>query len=245
MNYQTGVADTHHGVAGTHHAAVVTPTATRRISWGAVFAGVAIILAVQITLALLGAAIGLGTVDPLAQETPDASTFGTAAGVYWGLSILLSVLLGGWVAGRLAGIPRNFDGLIHGVLAWSVGTLLTVYLLTTSIGGLIGGAFGMVGNVARTATEAASNTNPDMAGMAGAVTDKLKQSGIDVGRIKSEAQNPANQQQAEQKAREAADKSASVASKASLFAFLAMVLGAAAGAIGGRMGRPKEILAVH
>jgi hypothetical protein len=108
-------------------------------------------------------------------------------GIYWAASILISVLLGGWVAGRLAGIPSNFDGLIHGVLAWSVGTLLTVYLLTTSIGGLIGGAFGMVGNVARTATEAASNAKPDMgamSGMAGAVTDKLKQSGIDVERMK-------------------------------------------------------------
>jgi hypothetical protein len=239
MNYQNGVAD-------NHPSAAIAPIAgAKRISWGAVFAGVAIILAVQITLALLGAGIGLGTIDPMAQDTPEAATFGTAAGIYWAVSILLSVLLGGWVAGRLAGIPRNFDGLIHGVLAWSVGTLLTVYLLTTSIGGLIGGAFGMVGNVARTATEAASNANPDIAGMAGAVTDKLKQSGIDLGRMKSEAQDPANQQQAQQKAREAADQSASVASKASLFAFLAMILGAAAGAIGGRMGRPKEAFAIR
>lgn len=239
MSYQ-------HGTVEPFSSAAITPIrGVKRISWGAVFAGVAIILAVQITLALLGAGIGLGTVDPLARETPEAATFGTAAGIYWAVSILLSVLLGGWVAGRLAGIPRNFDGLIHGVLSWSVGTLLTVYLLTTSIGGMIGGAFGMVGNVARTTTEAASNAKPDIQGMAGAVNDKLKQSGIDLGRMKSEAQDPANQQQAEQKAREAGDQSAKIASRASLFAFLAMVLGAAAGAIGGRMGRPKEALAIQ
>jgi hypothetical protein len=128
------------------------------------------------------------------------------------------------------------------LLVWSVGTLLTVYLLTTSIGSLIGGAFGMVGSAARTATEAASNTQPDVKGMAGAITDKLKQSGIDLERAKAEAQDPANKQQAEQRAREAADKSAKVASRASLFAFVALALGAAAGALGGRAGRPRSAL---
>jgi len=215
----------------------------RRISWGAVFAGVAIMLAIQIALALLGAGIGLGTMDPIARETPDAGTMGTGAAIFWALSMLISVFFGGWVAGRLAGIPNNFDGFIHGLLAWSVGTLLTVYLLTSSVGSLIGGAFGMVGNVAKTATEAASNAKPDISGMAGAVSDKLKQSGIDLGRAKSEAQDPNNQQQAQQKAREAADQSAKVASRASLIAFAALVLGAAAGALGGRSGRPRDTLA--
>lgn len=214
----------------------------RRISWGAVLAGVAIILTIQITLALLGTGIGLGTVDPVSQETPTAAAFGVGAGIYWAISVLLSVFLGGWIAGRLAGIPADFDGLIHGVLSWSLATLLTVYLLTSSVGSLIGGAFGMVGGIAQTATEAASNAKPEVTGMTGAVNERLKQSGLDVERLKNEAQDPAKQKEAEQKAREAADKSAKVGSRASLFAFFALVLGAAAGAIGGRMGRPRGVL---
>lgn len=217
-------------------------TEVRRISWGAVLAGVAIILAIQLAMALLGTGIGLSTVDPVAQESPTATTFGIAGGIYWAISIVVSVLIGGWVAGRLAGIPRDFDGLIHGVLAWSVATLLTVYLLTSSIGGLIGGAFGVVGNVAQGASQVASSSMPNVVG---AVQDKLKESGVDVERLKREAQDPANKQEAERKAREAADQSAKVVSRASLFAFLALILGAAAGAIGGRKGRPDTAIGVQ
>jgi hypothetical protein len=229
----------------TYGTSEYTPTAgtqVRRISWGAVLAGVAIILTVQIALALLGTGIGLGTVDPLSQDTPTAGAFGVGAGIYWAVSVLLSVFIGGWLAGRLAGVPSNFDGFVHGVLSWSVATLLTVYLLTSSVGSLIGGAFGMVGGVAQTATEAASNAKPEVSAMAGAIDEKLKQGGLDIERLKNQAQDPAKQKEAELKAREAADKSAEVASTASLFAFLALILGAAAGGIGGRMGRPRNVI---
>ena len=65
----------------------VWPGLTRRISWGAVFAGVVMVLAVQI-LRLLGLGIGLGTVD-LAQNgaTPSAGSFGIGAGAWWGGAI--------------------------------------------------------------------------------------------------------------------------------------------------------------
>lgn len=88
----------------------------------------------------------------------------------------------------------------------------------------------------------ASNTKPDVSSMASDLTDKLKQSGIDMERLKSEAQDPAKQKEAEQAAREAGDKSAQVASRAALFAFFALLFGAAAGAFGGSMGRPHDAL---
>ncbi len=100
--------------------------------------------------------------------------------------------------------------------------------------------------IPETAAQAASTAQPGTtSGVAGAITDKLKQSGIDVERMKNEAQNPANKQAAEQKAREAADASAKTASRASLFGFVALILGAGAGAIGGRMGRPRDALSVR
>jgi len=213
----------------------------KRISWGAVFAGVAIILVIQCAMALLGAGIGLGLVDPVSRETPGAGSFGIGAGIYWVISALVSLVVGGWIAGRLAGIPRDFDGMIHGILAWSVATLLTFYLLTSSIGSVIGGAFGMVGSAAQTATQAVSTAKPDVSGMAGTISERLKQSGVDTDRMKADAQDPAKQQATEQKARETADVSAKIASRASLIGFLVLVLGAAAAAIGGRMGRPHDL----
>lgn len=45
----------------------------RRISWAAIFGGVILIVAIQLLLSLLGAGIGLGTVDTNAGSTPTPS----------------------------------------------------------------------------------------------------------------------------------------------------------------------------
>ena len=46
---------------------VKTPT---RISWGAIFAGVVIAIAIQLVLGILGTGIGLSLVDPVEGTTP-------------------------------------------------------------------------------------------------------------------------------------------------------------------------------
>src|SRR5829696_7977607 len=114
------------------------PAAVRRISWGAIAAGVVVVLVVQMALMLLGLAIGTATVDPAAADTPQASTLGIGGGIWWLAATAISVFVGAWVAGRLAG-----------VVTWAVATLFAIYLLTTAIGGLVGGAFGALGSAAQ------------------------------------------------------------------------------------------------
>jgi hypothetical protein len=58
---------------------------------------------------------------------------------------LIALYVGGWVAGRMAGIPRKVDGSLHGILTWSLATLFGIYLLTSAVGGLLGGAAGLLG----------------------------------------------------------------------------------------------------
>jgi hypothetical protein len=125
------------------------PPVVRRISWGAIVAGVVVVLVVQMVLMLLGLAIGTATIDPAAADTPEASTLGIGGGVWWLASTAIAVFAGGWVAGRLAGVPSRTDGLLHGVVTWAVATLVAIYLLSTAIGGLVGGAFGALGNAAQ------------------------------------------------------------------------------------------------
>jgi ElaB/YqjD/DUF883 family membrane-anchored ribosome-binding protein len=125
------------------------PPVVRRISWGAVIAGVVVVLVVQMALMLLGLAIGTATIDPAAADTPAASTLGIGGGVWWLASTAIAVFVGGWVAGRLAGMPSRTDGTLHGVVTWAVSTLIAIYLLSTAIGGLVGGAFGALGNAAQ------------------------------------------------------------------------------------------------
>ncbi len=120
------------------------PNVARRISWGAIIAGVVIALVVQLLLGILGIGIGTSTIDPLSEANPVAG-IGTGAGIWFAVSLLIALFIGGYVAARAAGLPRRQDGLLHGVLVWGLTTLLTFYLLTTTVGGLIGGTARVLG----------------------------------------------------------------------------------------------------
>lgn len=148
----------------------------KRISWSAVFAGVLVAIVSQMLLTLLGLGIGLSTVDPATEANPTAG-LGTGSAIWYIVSSLLSLFIGGWIAGRLASAPRLFDGLIHGVLTWCVATLLTVYFLTTTLGSLIGGASRLVGSLVRTAGSAVAVAAP---GIGNVVEGQLKENGIDL-----------------------------------------------------------------
>jgi hypothetical protein len=124
-----------------------------RISWGAVFAGVALALATQLILNLLGLGIGASTFNPASGSNPSASTFSIGAGLWWLLSGIISALVGGYTAGRLAGQPRESSGGWHGLTAWAIATLLTIALLTTTVGAIAGGAFATIASIAGGATQ--------------------------------------------------------------------------------------------
>ena len=63
----------------------------RRISWGAIFGGVVLVVVVQLLLSTLGAGIGLGTVNMNAGTTPDAGNLGMGAGIWWVISSCLAL----------------------------------------------------------------------------------------------------------------------------------------------------------
>lgn len=155
----------------------------KRISWGAVFAGALLALVTQLGLSLLGAGIGLSTIDPLQEQNP-MNGIGTGAIIWYALSTLVALYVGGIVAGRLAGAPRRVDGLLHGLLSWGLVTLFTFYLLTTAVGRIISG----VGGVAGRALTAAGSGLAAVAPQAGdAIKDELKDRGIDLSDVKREA----------------------------------------------------------
>ena len=183
------MTDTHHpdtprnrGDSDAPHMSPVTPSEDARtimlnkVSWGAVFAGVVVMLVTQLILNLLGIGIGAATLDPAAgaAENPSASTFSIGAGIWFVLAGILASLAGGYAAGRLAGKPKESTASWHGLTAWALATLVIFYLLTTTVGGLVGGAYRTVtsalGNVTQavgsTAQTAAQVAAPNLAGAA-------------------------------------------------------------------------------
>ncbi|MDB5106830.1 MAG: hypothetical protein JWP91_4519 [Fibrobacteres bacterium] len=160
------------------------PSALRRISWGAVFAGLIVAVMVSLILALLGMSIGLGAVNPTEEANP-FSGLGIGAAIWWVASSLVSLFFGGWVAARMAGIPKGFDGALHGVLTWGLLTLLTFYFLGTTIGKLVGGVSSLVGQGLSAAGQSAGKLAPQAAN---AVQDQLHQQGVTMDNIKQEGE---------------------------------------------------------
>ncbi|MEG3126173.1 hypothetical protein [Sphingomonas sp. GB1N7] len=145
-----------------------------RISWPAIFAGVIIVIAIQLVLALLGAGIGLSLVDPVQGTTPSAGGFGIGAGIYWIVSTIVALGAGSYAAARVAGVHDRFDGIVHGLTIWGVTLMLTLYLVTSAVGGIIGGAFRTVGTVASAAGQGVGASAPTIAKVAGISPDDLQ-----------------------------------------------------------------------
>lgn len=159
----------------------IRPRAARRISWGAVFAGVVMVLAVQILLSMLGLGIGFSTVDPAQNGgTPSASSLSIGAGLWWGVSYLLALAVGGYVAARLAAIATPLEGVLHGLLTWAFALLIAVYLLSTALGGIIGGAFNAISGTLSTAGQTVKEAAPQIAQVAGITPDVVKQRAKDL-----------------------------------------------------------------
>jgi hypothetical protein len=147
-----------------------------RMSWGAVVAGVVVALVTQLVLNLLGVGIGAATLDPYAgaADNPSATTFSLTAGLWFALSVVVAALAGGYTAGRLSGKPSGSTAAWHGLTTWALTTLVIFYLLTSTIGGLVGGAYrtvasamgGVAGATGATAQVAAQLAGPNVTRLA-------------------------------------------------------------------------------
>jgi hypothetical protein len=159
---------------------VTTATSARgqpRISWGAIIAGVVAVLVVQALLSVLGIGIGASTIDPVNEQQP-AAGIGIGAGIWFIVSALIAFFVGGWIAGRLAGVPRQIDSLLHGALVWGLAVLLTFYLVTTAVGSLVSGAAGILGRGISLAGQGVAQIAPEigqtMTGRSGMDTSAIK-----------------------------------------------------------------------
>ncbi len=139
---------------------VVGAAPPRRVSWGAIFAGGLVALALQLLLNLLGAGVGLATLEP----GGDAPGSGLAIGaiIWWALSGFAALFVGGAVAGRLAGSATHTDGALHGVAVWALSTVLAIYLVASSFGALVSTTLGAVGQGLSQAASVASSNLPSL-----------------------------------------------------------------------------------
>lgn len=155
----------------------------RSPAWGAVVAGAVAGLGTHILLMMLLTAIGLGAANPATEENPVA-TFSVGTAIAWTIGALISLFIGGWVAGRCAARVHSVSGAMHGFLVWCVATIAAVVMATTGAGALIGGAARVVG-------EGVSTLGRPLAGAADLATEAAAQNTAALGSMVDEvAENP-------------------------------------------------------
>ena len=132
----------------------------RRVSWGAIFAGTVIAMGLMVFFTTLGIGFGAAAIDPLYNDdAPGTLPVGSA--IYIIVTQLGSLFIGGYVAARLAGIPREQSSLIHGLAVWALSTLILAYAAMTGAGAAFGAATSVLGNTARAAISAGQAVVPD------------------------------------------------------------------------------------
>jgi len=128
----------------------------RRVSWGAIFAGAFVTLAVFLTLQMLGAGIGASSIDLTGSRTTSARSLGIGAAIWWFIMGLIALFIGGWVAGRLGWRANKADRALHGLTVWSLFYVAMFLLAATALSALVGGGISLLGSGVSAAGQAAS-----------------------------------------------------------------------------------------
>jgi hypothetical protein len=96
------------------------------VSWGAVFAGAVIAVAIGAMLNLLGVAVGVTALG--AGGSDDAAAITATGGIWLAVSTVIALVIGGYVAARSASDPDHHEGALHGAAVWAVSFLLAFFL---------------------------------------------------------------------------------------------------------------------
>lgn len=215
----------------------------RRLSWGAVSAGLAVTIVLQITINLLGAGLGIALFEPLRPGiSPDASTFGLGGGVWWIAANWIAVTVGTFVAGRLAPRLHDRDGVSHGLVVWASSLIFTFVVLAAVVGGVAAGAISTRDQAVSVLTATPNSpegvralTNQLVADPASVDRPKLVQALAHQAGI-SDQEADARLARFEQDTRSAADATKRAVSSAAIWSCLALLVGAIAAFLGGREG---------
>jgi hypothetical protein len=108
-----------------------------RIYWGAVWVGALAALSLALICGLSGTALGAHKLGPGRgiATWKDLSLWGAIFSV---CGAFFSFVVGGWVAGRIAGFRRSEPAMLHGAIVWLIAVPLFVGLAAFGAGALFG-----------------------------------------------------------------------------------------------------------
>ena len=99
-----------------------------RVSWGAIFAGAMVALALYLLFSVLGTAIGLTV-----SRQVEADELGTGAAIYAILVNLIALFVGGWVTSQCAVGENKLEAAVYGVILWGVVFAILLWLMVSGV----------------------------------------------------------------------------------------------------------------
>jgi MFS family permease len=144
--------------------ALIPETASRSVSWPAIFAGATAAAALSLILLVLGMGLGFSALSPWAYGSGSAERLSWGAIIWMAVTALLASGFGGYIAGRLrdrwSDIQKDevyFRDTAHGFLAWALATLVTAAALTSVIAAMLGTAAPLPAQATQLSDEARRN----------------------------------------------------------------------------------------
>lgn len=169
------------------------------VAWGAIMAGLFFVITSSWLLFLLGSAIGVSIADASDMDAIGRG-FGLGAMIWIVLSGVVAFFLGSVVAARLSGRPGDTNGVLHGLVLWSVATVVLLVLGSWGVGGLLNAAKSVVGGTLSAGQALVQGTGSAAANMGDLARTPLM---TDVQAIIKRAAAGAVQQQAPEQANQA------------------------------------------
>jgi hypothetical protein len=105
------------------------------VDWSAIWVGALSAVVVSLIITLIGIAVGAH--KTAATRIVRWNEFGFATLIFTVFGAFLSFVVGGWVAGRIAGFIRAEPAILHAAIAWLLGVSLIV-----GTGAFAGASFG-------------------------------------------------------------------------------------------------------
>ncbi|MGI8943993.1 MAG: hypothetical protein ACR2FJ_07165 [Qipengyuania sp.] len=215
-----------------------TPALLSRVSWGAIFSGAVVALGLLVLLGMLGTAFGFRAIDP--QQGNAFNGVGIGAGIWWILTSIIALAVGGYVAGHLSGIPEKRSATAHGASVWGLVTLVMLWLAASAVGTAINTATNAVSGATQAVASVAS-TGASAVLEPGGVSQEEAANRIEgaVESVRNEAAQ-IDQQQVRQEAGQTAESALDALSTASWYAFFASLLSLFAATIAAGAGAPNR-----
>lgn len=108
------------------------------VNWSAVWVGALTVLAMALVFGMIGTAAGAQAYKSITSwKTISISTVaGTVAATFF------AFVIGGWVAGKIAGSRHAEPSILHATIAWLVALPLIIVALSAGAGSAFGGWYG-------------------------------------------------------------------------------------------------------